>query len=70
MVVSTPKPDKRSFYQSPSPEQSQSHPFLTMLETWDAAVNYLPSKDGKNMQPIVIAELLGWTQLRTRGRYR
>jgi hypothetical protein len=38
--------------------------FLTMLETWDAAVNYLTTKDGKSIQPIVIAELLGWTQLR------
>ena len=38
--------------------------FLTMLETWDAAASYLPSKDGKSVQPIVIADLLGWTQLR------
>ena len=41
--------------------------FLTMLETWDAAVSYLPSLDGKSVQPIVIAELLGWTQARTGG---
>jgi len=38
--------------------------FLTMLQTWDAAVSYFPSKDGKRDQPIEIATLLGWTQLR------
>ena len=38
--------------------------FLTMLQTWDAAVNYFPSTDGKRDQPIEIANLLGWAQLR------
>ncbi len=35
--------------------------FLTMLETWDAAIEYVPSRDGKPYQPIEIANLLGWT---------
>ena len=39
--------------------------FLTMLETWDAAVGYMPSRDGKPYQPIDIANLLGWTQDRS-----
>ena len=38
--------------------------FLTMLETWDSAVAYFPRRDGKQEQPIDIAKLLGWTQLR------
>ena len=38
--------------------------FLTMLETWDAAVQHLESVSVKNPQAIVIASLLGWTQLR------
>jgi ParB-like chromosome segregation protein Spo0J len=38
--------------------------FITMLQTWDAAVSYFPSRDGKRDQPIEIATLLGWTQLR------
>jgi hypothetical protein len=38
--------------------------FLTMLETWDAAVQHLELRDGQADQPIVIASLLGWTQLR------
>ena len=33
--------------------------FLTMLQTWDAAVGYMPSRDGKPHQPIDIAYLLG-----------
>ena len=33
--------------------------FLTMLETWDAAVNYLTSRDVTDIQPIEIANLLG-----------
>ena len=41
--------------------------FLTMLETWDAAVSYLPSKDGKQDKPIDIANILGWTQDRSYG---
>ena len=36
--------------------------FLTMLQTWDAAVAFWPSKDGQAYQPIDIANLLGWTQ--------
>ena len=36
--------------------------FLTMLETWDAAVGFSPSRDGAGYQPIDIAILLGWTQ--------
>jgi ParB-like chromosome segregation protein Spo0J len=39
--------------------------FLTMLETWDAAVQHLELRDGQADQPIVIANLLGWTQDRT-----
>ena len=41
--------------------------FLTMLQTWDAAVGYMPSKDGKPYQPIDIANFLGWTPKRTLG---
>jgi hypothetical protein len=42
--------------------------FLTMLETWEAAV--LHQRDGQSDQPIDIARLLGWTQDRsmTEGR--
>ena len=32
-----------------------------MLETWDAAVQHLESKDSKPPQPIELATLLGWT---------
>ncbi len=39
--------------------------FLTMLETWDAAVQHLESRDGEAEQPVDIAILLGWTQART-----
>lgn len=38
--------------------------FLTMLETWEAAVEFT-SMDVKGTQPIEIAILLGWTQART-----
>ena len=41
--------------------------FLTMLETWDAAVNFWPSRDGQAYQPIDIANLLGWAQARSGG---
>ena len=41
--------------------------FLTMLETWDAAVSYLPSRDGKPDKPIEVTRLLGWTQARSGG---
>lgn len=39
--------------------------FLTMLETWEAAMEYWPSRDGQEAQPIEIARLLGWTQDRS-----
>ena len=39
--------------------------FLTMLQTWDAAVQHLESKYSKPPQPIGIANLLGWTQDRS-----
>ena len=39
--------------------------FLTMLETWDAAVQHLESKDSKPPQPIGIATLLGWNMDRS-----
>lgn len=40
--------------------------FLTMLETWEAAVAHLfPSMDGNKTQPVEIAKRLGWTQVRT-----
>ena len=39
--------------------------FLTMFQTWDAAVNYLTTKDVTDIQPIDIANLLGWTQDRS-----
>jgi hypothetical protein len=39
--------------------------FLTMLQTWDAAVQHLESKDSKPPQPLVIATLIGWTQDRS-----
>ena len=38
--------------------------FLTMLETWEAAVDHSPSRDGDKNQPVEIASLLGWTQTR------
>lgn len=39
--------------------------FLTMLETWEAAVEHLcPSRDGHTAQPVEIAKLLGWVQVR------
>jgi hypothetical protein len=41
--------------------------FLTMLQTWDAAVSYFPSRDGKRDQLIEIANFLGWTPKRTLG---
>jgi len=41
--------------------------FLTMLETWDAAVDHLTSRDVNGAQVIEIASLLGWTQPRTGG---
>jgi len=40
--------------------------FLTMLETWEAAVAHLcPLSDGHKTQPVEIAKILGWTQVRT-----
>jgi len=39
--------------------------FLTMLQTWDAAVTFSPSKDGEKGYPVDIAILLGWTQDRS-----
>ena len=33
--------------------------FLTMLETWDAAVQHLESRDATSSQPVEIANLLG-----------
>ena len=41
--------------------------FLTMLETWDAAVEYVTSRDVTPAQPIELATLLGWNMARTRG---
>jgi hypothetical protein len=41
--------------------------FLTMLETWDAAVQHLESLDSQPPQAIELATLLGWTQARTGG---
>ena len=35
--------------------------FLTMLETWEAAVDHLTSRDVNGAQGIEIASLLGWT---------
>mgnify|MGYP006906478808 FL=1 len=32
--------------------------FLSMLETWEAAVGYSPSMDGDKNQPVEIAKLL------------
>ena len=39
--------------------------FLTMLQTWDAAVQHLESRDATSSQPVEIATLLGWTQDRS-----
>ena len=39
--------------------------FLTMLQTWDAAVQHLESRDATSSQPVEIANLLGWTQDRS-----
>lgn len=39
--------------------------FLTMLETWEAAVAHSPSVDGDKGQALKIAKLLGWTQPRS-----
>jgi len=36
--------------------------FLIMLNTWEGAVQFFPSIDGKPTQPADIARLLGWTQ--------
>ena len=33
--------------------------FLTMLQTWDAAVQHLESRDATSSQPIDITDLLG-----------
>ena len=41
--------------------------FLTMLQTWDAAVQHMDSKDATSSQPIDITDLLGWTSKRTLG---
>jgi ParB-like chromosome segregation protein Spo0J len=41
--------------------------FLTMLQTWDAAVQHMASRDATSIQPIELADLLGWTTDRTRG---
>jgi len=41
--------------------------FLTMLETWDAAVQHLESRDATSSQPVEIATLLGWNMARPRG---
>ncbi len=42
--------------------------FLTMLETWDAAVEYImTSRDVTEVQPIEVTRLLGWTQDRSGG---
>lgn len=38
--------------------------FLTMLETWEAAVEF-SSMDERSIQPVEIARLLGWVQDRT-----
>ena len=39
--------------------------FLTMLETWDAAVGFSSSRDETRGHPVEIAILLGWTQDRS-----
>jgi len=39
--------------------------FLTMLETWDAAVQHLESGSVNNPQAIEIATLLGWNMDRS-----
>lgn len=42
--------------------------FLTMLETWEAAVDHgVTSRDVSEQQVIEVARLLGWTQARTGG---
>ena len=41
--------------------------FLTMLQTWDAAVQHLESGSVNNPQVIEITNLLGWTPKRTLG---
>jgi hypothetical protein len=38
--------------------------FLVLLETWEAADGFLPSQDGNSPQPVKVAELLGWTEIR------
>jgi len=39
--------------------------FLTMLETWEAAVAHFTSMDVNSANPIEIAKILGWTQKRS-----
>lgn len=39
--------------------------FLTMLETWEAAVGHFTSMDVNHANPIEIARILGWTQERS-----
>ena len=41
--------------------------FLTMLQTWDAAVGFSSSRDETRGHPVDIANLLGWTPKRTLG---
>ena len=41
--------------------------FLTMLQTWDAAINYSTQGCVENVQPIELTRLLGWTPKRTLG---
>ena len=36
-----------------------------MLQTWEAAVNFSPSRDGGGYQPVDVATLIGWTQQRS-----
>jgi hypothetical protein len=39
--------------------------FLCMLETWEAAAKFAASIDAEKRPPLVIAQLLGWTDPRT-----
>ena len=41
--------------------------FITMLQTWDAAVTFSPLRNGEDGYPVDIAILLGWTPKRTLG---
>jgi hypothetical protein len=41
--------------------------FLVMLNTWEAAVKFLPLPQGRKSRVVDIARFLGWVLLRDKG---